>query len=201
MTLTRQNSEEKTRIVVGCDLRPTADEALWQALQLARQLQNAELHVTHVIVTSKDLHDARTLDQLVHDVPTTMEKLRAHVLAVCAQPAHEAAFQCECVLHVRLGQPAPALHQVAVDVDANLIVVGTRGRTRVEELITGSVGQELLHMAKVSVLVAHPQALAGLAKSAHLEPRRAGQALYDQHLDSRVHLEFVPRTAHISGLL
>lgn len=196
-----QSNSNSTRIVVGSDLSETGDHALRQSVLLAKQIPGSELHITHVIATAPDLHDARKLEQLAADLPAKLEELRARVARVCAPPAGEPAFKVDCAFHVRLGQPAEELHQVAVDVDASLIVVGTRSRTQVEELFLGSVAQRLLHLTHVSVLVAHPNQLAKLSKSAQVDVARPGQAALHKSLSHRVHLEFVPRTPHISGLL
>jgi nucleotide-binding universal stress UspA family protein len=40
---------QKTRIVVGCDLSDTGDNAIRAAVALAKQIPHAELHVTHVL--------------------------------------------------------------------------------------------------------------------------------------------------------
>jgi nucleotide-binding universal stress UspA family protein len=191
----------KTRVVVGCDLSASSDHALWQAMSFARQLHACELHITQVIPTARELHDARKLEQLASELPMKLEQLRQHVVSVCAPLAEELPFRVECEFHLCLGEPAWQLHQVAVDVEAQLIVIGARPHTRMATLLEGSVGEALLRMTKVSVLVAHSNALAGLPKSAHLEPRRSEQPLYGEHLSSRTHLELLPRTAHISGLL
>jgi len=196
-----QSNSSPTRIVVGTDLSEAGDHALRQSVLLAKQIPGSELHVTHVIAAAPGLHDARKLEQLAADLPVKLEELRARVVRVCAPPADEPAFHVDCAFHVRLGQAAEELHQVAVDVEASLIVVGTRGRSQATELLLGSVAQRLLHLTHVSVLVAHPNELAKLSKSAQADVARPGQAALHKSLSHRVHLEFVPRNQHISGLL
>lgn len=186
----------QTRIVVGCDLSETGNHALQQAVQLSKGLEGREeLHITHVISGS------RNLAQLENELQEKLEQLRTHTTAWCSPPAGEPPFDIECVFHVRVGDPAKQLHQVAVDVGADLIVVGTHGRARVQELVLGSVAQELMRMARVSVLVAHPNTLAELPKSARAEAARPGEDLHKDGVSSRVRLELTPRNSHISGLL
>jgi nucleotide-binding universal stress UspA family protein len=48
--------------------------------------------------------------------------------------------------------PAHAIAEIARDADADLIVVGTRGRSRVTGLLLGSGTQRLLHIAHCPVL-------------------------------------------------
>ena len=52
-----------------------------------------------------------------------------------------------------LGGPAHVIEDIAEDVGADLIVVGTRGHSPVAGLLLGSVTQRLLHIAKRPVLV------------------------------------------------
>jgi nucleotide-binding universal stress UspA family protein len=54
---------------------------------------------------------------------------------------------------IALGAPATELIRVADDRAADLIVVGTRGRTGVRRLVLGSVARNVLHHATCSVLI------------------------------------------------
>ncbi|HKU37684.1 MAG TPA: universal stress protein [Polyangiales bacterium] len=191
----------KNRIVVGVDLSVTGDQALWHAAQLASALPQAELHITHVLAAEPNLHDARKLAEIADELRPRLDDLRKHVLTVCAPPAGSKPYAVDSVFHIRIGSPAAAIHQVAVDVDADLIVVGTHGRRGVEKLLLGSVAEELLRTARVPVLIARAKNFEGLAKSDHLEAPRPGQEGGRHGLSDRVHLEFLPRTSHISGLI
>ncbi len=53
--------------------------------------------------------------------------------------------------------PAHAIADVATDVGADLIVVGTRGHTALGGLLVGSVTQRLLHIAPCPVLAVPPR--------------------------------------------
>jgi nucleotide-binding universal stress UspA family protein len=54
---------------------------------------------------------------------------------------------------VQDGNPAHRLVEAAVNWDADLIVLGTHGHTRLERLVVGSVARAVLHHAPCSVLV------------------------------------------------
>ncbi len=58
---------------------------------------------------------------------------------------------------VVLGGPAHAIKEIADEVDAEMIVVGTRGHSQVAGLLLGSVAQRLLHIAKRPVVGVPPQ--------------------------------------------
>jgi len=54
---------------------------------------------------------------------------------------------------VQLGGPAHVIADIADSVDADLIVVGTRARSPVSEVVLGSVPIRLLHVAHRPILV------------------------------------------------
>lgn len=195
------NAEPITnRIVVGVDFSDTGDHALIEALRLARRLPGSELHIVYVVHADKKLHDAKKLAEMSTELRTRVEEVRAHVTRVGA-PEEGSEYTQESVVHVRLGEAAEAIHQVAVDVDADLIVVGTHGRRGIEKLVLGSVAEELIRTARVPVLVAHPKDYSGLPRSERPDPLRPGEDLHPHGISHRLHLSFAPRTPHISGLV
>ena len=128
-----------------------------------------------------------------------VDELRAHVTHLCAPPFGALPFVLDTHYHIRIGEPAEAIHQVAVDVDADLIVVGTHGQ-KPKSLLT-SVAEELVRTAHVPVLVARPKEVGALSKTERPDPARPGENVHASIVFERQHLEFVPRTSHISGLL
>src|SRR5689334_20994618 len=110
----------QNRIAVGVDFTTTGDHALREAMRLTRQLPGSELHVVHVLRADKTLHSAQKLDELSKDLRGKVDELRAHVSHLCAPPAGTDPFDQEIVFHVRIGEPAAALHQAAADIDADM---------------------------------------------------------------------------------
>jgi nucleotide-binding universal stress UspA family protein len=196
-----QTQTVQNRIVVGLDFSGASNRALHEAMRLVRQIPGSELHVIHVLRTSKQLHDANKIDELEAELRNKVDEMREHVINVCAPDSHGQPFDQELTVHVRLGEPAAAIHQTAVDVDADLIVVGTHGRQGLEKLILGSVAEALIRIAHVPVLVAQPKDFSGLSKSDRPEPARPGEDLHAKGVSHRLHLSFAPRSSHISGLL
>ena len=189
-------------ILVGLDLTETGDRALQEALALVQQLPHSELHVAHVLPVPGDIHDAKVLAQVSDELQARLSDIRIRVAEITALPWVGSAGPHPVVFHVRLGDPAHELHQLAVDVDATLIVVGTHARTGLQRVLLGSVADVLTRTARVSVLVAHPKNFAGLARSVAPEPSRPGEvATHKTAISERSHLEFRDRTVHISGLI
>ncbi len=193
----------RERIVVGVDLSETGDHALREAMRLCQRLPDSELHPTYVIFAERSLHDASEISALERQLPVRLEELQAHVTKICQPEEQRAAgaLSQEMVFHIRIGEPADALHQVAVDVDADLIVVGTHARRGIEKVLLGSVAHSLVQMACVPVLVARPKHLAGLPHTERPDAPRPGQDLHAKGLSHRVHLEFKTGSTHIPGLI
>jgi K+-sensing histidine kinase KdpD len=70
------------------------------------------------------------------------------------------------VSHARVGAPARGIVQLASDVRANLIVVGTHGRRGIARAVMGSVAENTVRHAHCPVLVVPP---AGSAARSLLE--------------------------------
>jgi nucleotide-binding universal stress UspA family protein len=74
---------------------------------------------------------------------------------------------------VRLGAPAAEIVSVAPDWPADVVVVGSRGRTRIARLLLGSVARGVLQSAPCSVLVVPSGALRGTEPAAGQDPEFA----------------------------
>lgn len=199
--MSEQVQPARNVIVVGADLQETGKFALREGMRLARQLPNAALHAVYVIETPKDLHNAKKIEELSETVKSAGAQLRSFVTEACSPEPSEPSFNQQVTLHVRLGSPAEAIHQVAVDVEADLIVVGTHARTGIKRWVLGSVAESLMHIARAPVVIAHPKHYQGLDKSARVQAPRPGQEGGDFGSSENVDLFFVPRATHISGMV
>lgn len=136
-------------VVVGIDGSDQSLKALRVALAEARW-RDTELHVVHSVdVAPARLHmaggetlDTREMAQDRHD----------EVWAQVAPIVGDAGVQ---VVRVdRLGYPADELVDHCEEVEAGMLVVGTRGRGRVKSAVLGSTSMKALTEAHCPVLVA-----------------------------------------------
>lgn len=189
------SNEDTIRIVVGVDFEDQGDHALDEAIRYAAQIDNDELHPVFC-VAQWDRTDVGQVDSFLD---RSVAALRARVSARCELVNHE--WEQDIVFHVRFGDPAEGIHQVAVDVDAHLIVVGTHSRTGVSKMILGSVAEKLTREARFPVMVARPRDLDGVDKTAAPEAAREGEDLHGQRIMSSERLSFKGRPGHIAGLV
>lgn len=187
------SQEQAKRIVVGVDFDVCGDDAIVEGIKMVAAGRAAELHAVYVLDPGDVVDDAempalftaeRVLEEAPSVVRTRIEKLaRASGLSL----SKDRVFA-----HARIGKAALAIAQVAVDYDADLIVVGTHRRRGLDRLLLGSVAEHLVRNARCPVLVARPKDYSSSTKSDRPEPPYApGQA-------PAPHADPVDRPLHIS---
>jgi nucleotide-binding universal stress UspA family protein len=139
-------------IVVGTDGSATATEAVKRAAGLAAGW-GAELHLVsaHTPSSAKVAVGGAQVPEAADWAPNPDFKVDA-VLDKAATIAK--ADGAEVKLHAPKGDAADALIEVAQQVGADLIVVGSRGMAGARRLL-GSVPNKVTHHAGCSVLVIH----------------------------------------------
>jgi nucleotide-binding universal stress UspA family protein len=132
------------RILLATDLSSASEKAAEEALQLARALR-AELLVVSVIdptTRAPGPHVARM------DRRRAAREVAAQALVVRGRRAGVAVE-----FLVWEGEPGPAIIEAAEAERADLLVVGTRGRSRVERMVLGSVSDHVVRHAPCPVLI------------------------------------------------
>ena len=144
-----------TRILVPTDFSADADAAFKYAQGLARKF-DAHVHLLHVVedplaagVWSSEIYTAEIAGLQVNLVRDAEERLRRSV------PDDAGAVSTE----VRTGHTARQILETARDTHADLIVMGTRGRTGVAHVIMGSVAERVVRLAPCPVLTLRAEAL------------------------------------------
>ena len=131
------------RILLATDLSSASEKAAAEALELARAL-HAELLVVSVIdpTHGPGPHVARM------DQRRAAREVAAQALVVRGRRAGVAVE-----FLVWEGEPGPAIIEAAAAERADLLVVGTRGRSRVERMVLGSVSDHVVRHAPCPVLI------------------------------------------------
>ncbi len=190
-------------VVVGVNFSTSARAAIDEAIHLARLLPISDLHFVHIVETPPDLHDARVIAQLADELGRVMTRLEQYVRDILFTRADAENWGCEIAFHVRLGEASRELHQVAIDRDADMIIVGAPAeRHGVSRLFHRSTERELVRLAHVPVVIARPKDYTGLSKTPRPDPARPGEDL-SSGLSSYSYVDFGEgrRDSHISGLL
>ncbi|MGH2913720.1 MAG: universal stress protein [Solirubrobacteraceae bacterium] len=139
------------KIVVGTDGSDTAKRAVTEAVRIAKGL-GAELHV---VAGSKSWRDARIVGapEGARQVYGSMhDAIPGAIIDEAVAQARAAGVTGEG--HVVDRDGADALLAIADQVDANMIVVGSKGMTGGRRLL-GSVPNQVSHEAHCNVLIVH----------------------------------------------
>ena len=137
-------SSTHSQVVVGFDFSQNGRAALYRALALAARAPFHMLHFVHVIEPGAkvDYEYAESMQKRV------AEQIQFELRAVPAkEPIH---FN----VHARIGKPAEEILELAREVGADLIIVGSHGRKGVERLVLGSVSEKVVREAGCTVEVA-----------------------------------------------
>jgi len=160
--MTTPSTDKKPfQIVVGFDLSELGERVIEEALDIVRHRTPAELHVITVASGADD-----RINLPGETVDTTdaaaREAVRLRVARVVDedQRRHGAVGLDRIAVYVVAStptrEPGRTISDLASALDANLIVVGTHGRTGVDRLILGSVASQVVRHATTNVYVVQP---------------------------------------------
>jgi nucleotide-binding universal stress UspA family protein len=140
----------------------TSHVALQEAVRCAELQQSADLHLVHVLANDVATVDGSlTMNAWLAEAP---EELRRRVNMLRVGAPHK------ITAHLRMGSPVECIVQTAVDIDADLLVLGSAKRRGLDKLMFGSVASSVLQQARCPVLVAAPKDHLRSALNTNIEP-------------------------------
>ncbi len=147
---------QTSKVIVAYDFSHSARAALDRAITLANR---APFHVLHVICVIEP-HGA--IPEVPHKgkVDFAYAERVQEVLtnAIVGQlRAAEISDRVHICVHARIGKPAEQILDLAREIGADLIIVGSRGTNGVERLLLGSVSEHVVREAQCTVQVARPK--------------------------------------------
>lgn len=178
-----QQSIELRSILVPLDFSKVSEKALTLAASLSLAV-GAELHLLHVCDVD-DLHmvppvfDRAAADlehERQHDRQGAFERLERSL--ECCAAAHPSAS-----LHVAQGTPWQVIGSMADKFHADLIVMGSVGRSGLSGMLIGNTAEKTLHASQHSMLIVKPDGFA--APSTLLAVRQERHAPGESHGDAR----------------
>ncbi|MBN1611799.1 MAG: universal stress protein [Polyangiaceae bacterium] len=158
-------SPDPYTLVVGIDFSELSDLALERGCDLAAARRPSHLHVVYVETAwnSRSQDATSTVEteggSEAVDLTQVSARLHEHVEQRIElwHEAHSRELPFErLTTHVRFDPAAQAIAQLAVDVDAKLVIVGTHGRQGARRFLLGSVAENTVRLAPCDVLVVRP---------------------------------------------
>jgi universal stress protein A len=136
------------------------------ALEMARELtreNRATLHVLHVVMPPY---------QLLISAPFLADRERHHASIRLNEIGRDLLRDVEHCLVLKVGDPAEKIINTAAEIEADLVVMATHGRTGMPRLFLGSVAEKVVRESSCPVLTfrtmpahdrEHPHATGGAA--------------------------------------
>lgn len=138
----------------------TGECALREATRTAEHHSSSELHVVHVLsdqMPSESYGDPSGLHLQLADA---LEQLRARVEGLTASRTLPVQG------HIRVGTAVRCILELAAEIEADLVVLGTDRHMRLRKFVLGSVAESVLRESHCAVLVAMRKDYPALARSA-----------------------------------
>ncbi len=141
-------------ILVAVDGSDASSRALAEALDLARAM-NAGVHVAHVIQAGAYppliLGETEVPDLAQQAVSDMLERDAETILARAQEAAGDAGIPV--TVHKRWGHPGSEIVGLAQELGADLVVIGSGGRSRIDRLFLGSVSSFVIEHGTAATLV------------------------------------------------
>jgi nucleotide-binding universal stress UspA family protein len=174
-------------IVVGIDYSEMSKLVLEEAVRVADAHEFSHIHVLYAVpdtnvgaglLSSADPTLTTGVTPTVTSAPLSAEmsvdvqKYVEKVLTGLTRQAGTADSTdgMRWTTHLRHSEPAHALAQLAADVEADLILVGTHGRRGLARFLLGSVAESVVRLAPCPVLVVRPRGAQSAVEDVKIEP-------------------------------
>lgn len=144
------------KILVGVDGSKSALQAVGVAANLAKAF-DGQLILLHVVQVSAIAEEALKISATAHlseNPKGIMERLSQDVLGGARERAHRAGLADQDIATVTAdGNQAREIIKTAKRRKVDLIVVGSRGRGRLEGLLLGSVSQKVAALSRCPCMI------------------------------------------------
>ncbi len=152
-------TQRPVSIVAAIDFSELSDRSVLEALRLSKNYPEAELHV--ITVGSEDSGAVRLPGSTLKVLPqeAAEEETREYVADLVQRytASHGAPSLERIAVYTTTGHPAERVVALATALDADIIVIGTHGRTGLKRIVLGSVAEEVVRRAPCTVHVIRPR--------------------------------------------
>jgi nucleotide-binding universal stress UspA family protein len=137
-------------IVIGTDGSPGAEAAIQKVVELA----GGTGATVHLVCAYPGRSALERIGMTAKSDPVDLRGVASDIVAREEHRFDDAGLKVE--KHVREGEPAHTILDVADEQHADLIVVGAGGTPGHRRLMLGGVAGKLAHNAQTSLLIVHP---------------------------------------------
>jgi len=138
------------KVLVATDFSETSEGALRWGVEIARE-HDAEVRLMHALRLPSP---STPLVPIPPDLHLDLQQRAVARLEEIEAGLREAGYRVST--EVRQEEPAEAVRTAAASWGADLVVIGTRGMSRLEHLLLGSVAERVVSVAPCPVFAVHP---------------------------------------------
>ncbi|HTE50518.1 MAG TPA: universal stress protein [Kofleriaceae bacterium] len=155
--MSKRTGARLQRILIAVDFSSESDIAVLHAVELARQ-DGARVILVHVSALPTDLLADSSYDPIFRaqgsgaEFATDHRRQAADMLQATETRCQALGVEAESVLVD--DNPSDGLARIADELRADLLVLGTHGRTGLKRFLLGSVAERTVRLARVNTLVA-----------------------------------------------
>lgn len=143
-------------VVVAYDFSPSADEALARAVEVAARAPQHVLHIVDVLDPHERGAPGGPLKEASYQAADEVQRTIRDSVARSFE-GRPAAGEVQFFVHARIGSAAEEILLLAAEVGADLIFIGSHGKSGVERIIFGSVSERVVREARCPVMVVRPK--------------------------------------------
>jgi nucleotide-binding universal stress UspA family protein len=137
----------KSKLLLSVDGSECSGRAAQYVVDVAKRSHDIEVHVTNVQPRGDDWRIRRLLKSV--DLEAMEREWAENALASARQILAKGGVKC--VEHFKQGNVAREIVDLAVELECDQIVMGTRGMSALGDLVLGSIANKVLHLSKVPV--------------------------------------------------
>jgi nucleotide-binding universal stress UspA family protein len=154
--MTRAAPNTRFVVLAAVARSPNEREVVRVGANFARTIPGGELHLVQVV---EDLPSPMALVPAPPGLGVTTAEIvgaaRKHLDEVAADARGQ--FGGRIVEHLAAGSAWKQILQLAIDLQADVVLVGTHGRTGVKRVVLGSVAEAVVRRASCPVIVVRPK--------------------------------------------
>ncbi|MEM4405744.1 MAG: universal stress protein [Candidatus Methanomethylicaceae archaeon] len=138
------------KILVPVDGSEYMERAVRMACMLAKLLE-AEITILHVVAIPQP-----TGMEALPEASKRLEEVGKKILEEAKVMAEDLGISPKMEMDISVGNPGTRIVKIAEELKVDLIVIGARGRSRLREILMGSVANTVVNNAPCPVLVVRP---------------------------------------------
>jgi nucleotide-binding universal stress UspA family protein len=145
-------ASQHVQVVVAYDFSPSAEQALARAIDVACRAPQHVLHVVAALDPRRGFPIIPTHHVDYVYAARIQDMIGEYIKDMLG--GRPSSTPIDFYVHARIGHPAEQILDLAREVGADLIFIGSHGLTGLERLMLGSVSERVVREAKCPVMVA-----------------------------------------------